>query len=147
MKNIALLIVTSFIFNISAFASQEGTASQSSVAQTSATIQSEKMKEKVQKRGERSHVKVTLKNGTVVDGNISNIEGASFEVTYKKTAQASTISYDDVQKVGGPGLSTGVKIAIGVGIGIGIAAAVLAIEYEKSRNAPYTPEPLFTGSR
>jgi hypothetical protein len=147
MKNIALLIVASLIFNISTFADHATTASQTSQVQTSGTLQSEKMKENVQKRGERSHVKVTLKNGTVVDGNITKIEGASFEVTYKKTAQATTISYDDVKKVGGPGLSAAEKIAIGVGIGIGIAAAVLAIEYEKSRNAPYTPIPLFTSPR
>jgi hypothetical protein len=132
MKNIALLIIASLVFNTCAFAGQAATASGASQTQASGTLQAEKMKDKVQKRGEKSHVKVKLANGTMVDGNISKIGETSFDVTSKKTGQATTIAYADVQKVGGPGLSTGVKIAIGVGIGIGIAAAILAIEVKRS---------------
>lgn len=131
MKNIALVIIASLIFNTCSFAAQAASTS-AAQTQTSGALQAAKVKEKVRNRGEKSHVKVTLTNGTTVDGNISKIAETSFEVTYKKTGQSTTIAYADVQKVGGPGLSTGVKIAIGVGIGIGIVAAILAIEYKRS---------------
>jgi sRNA-binding regulator protein Hfq len=131
MKNIALLIIASLVFNACLFAGQTATTS-AAQTQTSEALQAAKVKENMQKRGEKSRVKVTLTNGTVIDGNISKIEDNSFEVTYKKTGQTTTIAYADVQKVGGPGLSTGVKIAIGVGIGLGIAVAILAIEVKRS---------------
>jgi sRNA-binding regulator protein Hfq len=134
MKNIALVIITSLIFNTCSFASQATTTS-AAQTQTSTTLQAANMKERVQKRGEKSRVKVILSNGTVVDGNISRIEDSSFDVTYKKTGQATTIAYADVQKVGGPGLSTGEKVAIGVGIGIGVVAILLAVAYKHTQDS------------
>ncbi len=134
MKKIALVIITSLIFNTCSFASQATTTS-TAQTQTSTTLQAANMKEKVQKRGEKSRVKVTMTNGTVVDGNISRIEDNSFEVTYKKTGQATTIAYADVQKVGGVGLSTGEKVAIGVGMGLGVVAIVLAVGYKHTKDS------------
>jgi hypothetical protein len=134
MKNIALVIIASLIFNTCSFAGQAATTS-TAQTQTSGTLQAAKVKEKVQKRGDKSRVKVTLTNGTVVDGNISKIEDTSFEVTYKKTGQATTIAYADVQKLGGPGLSTGEKVAIGVGVGLGVVAIVLAVWYGRTKNS------------
>jgi hypothetical protein len=47
-------------------------------------------------------------------------------VNGNKTGQATVIAYTDVQKVQGPGLSTGAKIGIGVAIGVGVLAAITA---------------------
>jgi sRNA-binding regulator protein Hfq len=134
MKNIVFVIIASLIFNTCSLAGQAAPTS-ASQAQTSRALQAAKAKESVQKRGEKSRVKVTLTNGTVVEGNISKIEDNSFEVTYKKTGQATTIAYADVQKLGGPGLSTGEKVAIGVGVGLGVVAVVLAVWYGRTKNS------------
>lgn len=85
-----------------------------------------KIKAQVRKRGagENSKVRVTLGNGTVVKGYISKIDESSSEVQGNKTGQATLIAYTDVQKVQGPGLSTGEKVAIGVAIGVGVIAGI-----------------------
>jgi hypothetical protein len=134
MKNIALVIIASLIFNTCSFAGQAATTP-ASQTQTSEALHAAKVKENVQKRGEKSRVNVTLASGTVVDGNISKIEDNSFEVTDKKTGQATTIAYADVRKVGGAGLSTGGKVAIGVGVGLGVVAIVLAVWYGRTKNS------------
>jgi len=87
-------------------------------------------KDQVQKRGagERSRVRVTLRNKTEVKGYISQIDADSFQVTDNKTGQATTIAYQDVMKVRRNGMSTVAKIAIGAGVVAGamIGAGLLA---------------------
>jgi len=122
MKAISSLLAILLIF-----------CSVTAAAQTAGTVQSDRIKSQVLKRGERSKVKVTMANGTMVKGYISRIEEASFEVNANKTGQATSIPYADVQKIQGPGLSTGVKIAIGVGVGVAIVALVIGIEFAKTR--------------
>lgn len=89
------------------------------------TPQAAKIKAKVQKRGtgEKSPVKVTLANGAEIKGCVSKIEESSFTVTDKKTGQISTIPYADVEKIRGPGLSKGGKIALVV-VGVAVVALV-----------------------
>jgi len=85
-----------------------------------------KYKSQVQKRGvgERSRVRVTLRNTTEVKGYISQIEADTFQVTDRKSGQVTTVPYQDVTRIRGGGMSTGAKIAIAAGIG---AAAIVIL--------------------
>jgi hypothetical protein len=91
-------------------------------------------KREIQKRGtgERSRVKVTLQNKSEVKGYISQIDADTFQVTDWKTGQATTISYQDVSRIRGGGMSTGVKIAIATGIGV--AAVVILVVLRQQLN-------------
>ena len=62
-----------------------------------------------------------------VKGYISKIEDASFEVTDKNTRHTTTISYADVEKVQGSGLSKGAKIGIVAGVAVVVAVVVFAV--------------------
>ena len=90
--------------------------------------QAAKAKNEVQKRGtgERSKVKVTLRDRTEVKGYISQIDADSFQVTDKESSRVTTIAYDDALKVRKNGLSTSAKIAIGAGA-VGGAMIVLGL--------------------
>jgi hypothetical protein len=124
MKIVALLLVWALVFSSTTFA-----------AQSADTPQVAKFKQQVQKRGagEKSRVRVTLANGTMVKGYIDKIDDSSFQVNGKAAGQATSISYTDVRKIQGPGLSTGAKVGIGVVVGLAIAATVIAIIYEKTK--------------
>ena len=119
MKHFTLLLVAVLMFNSVAVtqATQAHEASQS------------KVKAEVQRRGigEKSRVKVRLRNRTQVKGYISKIEDATFDVTDKNTGQATTIPYADVEKLQGSGLSKGAKIGIIVGAAVVIVAVVIAV--------------------
>lgn len=125
MRTLSLLLVALLVF------SNAGSA-----AQTAETPQVIKIKSQVQKRGlgEKSKVRVTLENGSMVKGYISNIEESSFEVNGNKSGPATTIAFTDVQKIQGPGLSKGAKIGIGVVVGAAAVATVGAIIYETKVN-------------
>ena len=87
-------------------------------------------KGEVQKRsvGERSRVRVTLRNQSEVKGYISQIDTDTFQVTGKKSGRVTTIAYQDVARIRGGGMSTVAKIAItaavvaGAMIGLGLLA-------------------------
>jgi len=85
-----------------------------------------KVKSEVQERGtgERSRVRVTLRNKTEVKGYISQIDADSFQVTDKKSGQITTISYEDAMKIRRNGMSTVAKIAIGAGV---VAGAMIGL--------------------
>jgi predicted extracellular nuclease len=125
MRTLSLLLVALLIFSSAGFA-----------AQTTQSPQAVRIKAQIQKRGagEKSKVRVTLGSGTMVKGYVSNIEETSFDVTGSKTGQATSVSYVDVQKIQGPGLSTGAKVGIGVAIGVAIAAVVIAIIFHEASN-------------
>jgi len=119
MKHFTLLLVAVLMFNSVAVAqaTQAQEASQS------------KVKAEVQRRGigEKSQVKVRLRNKTQVKGYISKIEDASFDVTDKNTGRATTIPYADVEKVQGAGLSKGAKIGIIAGVAVVTFVVVIAV--------------------
>ncbi|SRR5947208_2228785 len=121
MKHFTLLLVAVLMFNSVAVAqaTQAQEASQS------------KIKAEVQRRGigEKSRVKVRLRNKTQVKGYISKIEDASFDVTDKNTGQATTIPYADVEKVQGSGLSKGAKIGIIAGVAVVTFVVVIAVAF------------------
>lgn len=118
MRTLSLLLVALLVFSSTGFA-----------AQTAGAAQAPNIKAQVQKRGagEKSKVRVTLGNGTVVKGYISKIDESSFDVNASKTGQATSISYADVQKIQGPGLSTGVKVAIVVVVAVAVVATIIGI--------------------
>jgi hypothetical protein len=78
------------------------------------------IKAKIEKlgTGEKAKVKVELINKTKIKGYVSKIEENSFTVTDSDTGIQTIIAYDQVKKVGGKNLSTGVKIAIAVAIAV-----------------------------
>ena len=120
MKHSTLLLIAVLVLNSVAVPQ---------TTQTQEASQSAKIKAEVQRRGsgEKSRVKVRLRNKEEVKGYISKIEDASFEVTHKDTGRATTIPYADVEKVTGSGLSKGAKIGIIVVVALGVVAAVLAV--------------------
>lgn len=113
------------VYNSAVFAGQAAPASSTTV-QAQETPQAAKIKAKVQNRGtgKNSRVRAKLVNGTEVKGYISKIEEASFTVTDEKTGQTTTVSYADVQKIRGPGLSKGGVIAL---VAVGGAVVVLVV--------------------
>jgi uncharacterized protein HemX len=83
-----------------------------------------KIKTKVAKygTGEKSKVKVELRNQTKIKGYVSAIADDSFTVTDKKTGTPTKIEYAQVKKVmNDNGLSTAGKIGIAVGIAVPVA--------------------------
>lgn len=93
-----------------------------------------KAKREVQKRGagERSRVRVTLRNTTEVKGYLSQIDADNFQVTDRRSGQVTTIAYQDVTKIRGGGMSTGAKIALVTGIGV--AAIVILVVLHQQLN-------------
>ena len=92
-----------------------------------------KAKREVEKRGagERSRVRVTLRNQDEVKGYISQIDTDTFQVTGKKSGRVTTIAYQDVARIRGGGMSTVAKIAITAGVVAGamIGLGLLAYKY------------------
>lgn len=133
VKAVSVLLAILLVHNSAAFAGQAAPTSGTTQVQTQETPQAAKVRTKVQKRGigENSRVKAKLVNGDVVKGYISKIEETSFTVTDKKTGQATTVPYADVQKIQGPGLSNGNKILIGIGVGVVVFGIVVGIILSK----------------
>jgi hypothetical protein len=127
VRTLSLLLVALLVFSSAGYA-----------AQTAETPQVAKIKAQVQKRGagEKSRVRVTLGNGTMMRGYISKIDETSFVVNASKTGQTTSVSYTDVQKVQGPGLSTGAKVAIVVVVGVAVAATIIGIKVATTKIGP-----------
>jgi len=83
----------------------------------------------VEKRGlgERSRVRVTLRNKSEVKGYISQIDADTFQLTDRKSGHVSTVAYQDVSKIREGGMSKGTKIAIAVGIGVVVIVFWIAL--------------------
>ena len=73
--------------------------------------------------GEKAHVSVKLKSGTVLKGNINALDEEDFTVISEVGSQK--VMYSDVEKVKRPGLHPLITVAIIAGIVIGIAAGLL----------------------
>ena len=127
MKTIALLLIVVLALNSNGFAFPTSAPSAGSQTQTGEAKRTAKAKAEVQRRGvgEQSRVRVTLHNGTEVKGYISKVEENSFDVTDRKSGKVVAISYQDVNKVKGPGLSKAAQIVICVGVAIGIVVGIV----------------------
>jgi hypothetical protein len=126
MKTIALFLIVVVSLNGSGFALQATPLSEGTQTQTGEARKAAKAKAEVQKRGlgEQSRVRVSLRDGTEVKGYISKVEENSFEVTDRKSGKVVPISYVDVSKVKGPGLSKPAQVLIVVGVFVGVAAGI-----------------------
>jgi hypothetical protein len=120
MKSVAILLAIVVQLN-------SLTSAQSSVPPAEPSIPAAAIRTEIRKRGagEKSRVKVSLRDGSEVKGYITKIDDSSFEVTDKKTGSSKSVAYVDVRKVQGPGLSSVVKI----GIVVGVVALIILISY------------------
>ena len=73
-------------------------------------------------RDEKTNVTVKLRNGSELNGRITKAADNMFTLKEKNTGAQRDISYSDVAKVNGKGLSKGAKFGILTGI---IAGAVI----------------------
>jgi hypothetical protein len=127
MKNIVLIVISVLICNSVAFAGDASLTALSPQQQAQGNAETAKARSEVQKRGVGARVKVRLSNGTEVAGTVSKVEDASFAVTETRTGLPVTIAYADVQRVHGPGLSRGAKIAIVLGSVLVVAGIVIGV--------------------
>ena len=123
MKTIASGLAMLLVLNTYGWAARKNT--QQEVAGKS--LVTDKAKSEVQKRGtgERSRVKVKLRDKTELKGYISRIDSDSFQLSEEKTGKEITISYNSIENIRGRGMSTGAKVAIGVGVGAAIGVVVM----------------------
>jgi hypothetical protein len=123
MKHLTLLLVVVLVFNSVAVTQS---------MQTEEASEATKIKVTVQKRGigEKSRVKVRLRNKAEVKGYISRIEDVSFDVTEKSTGHATTIPYANVESVQKLGLPRAAKIGIIVGVAVAIVVVAFAVGFK-----------------
>jgi len=129
MKTIAVLLIAVLTLNSGRSRSQTFEPCAASEAPTHGTLQAATAKAEVQRRGigEKSRVRVKLRDGTEVKGHINKIEENSFEVTDNKSGKTTSIRYDDASEIHRGRMSKTAKILIAVGIvgaWIGIATAL-----------------------
>lgn len=100
-------------------------------AQSGATdAQTTNVKAEVAKRvaNKKTKVKVKMRSGEQLKGQIDQSDENGFTITQDKTNSQVKISYADVEKVSGRGgLSTAAKVGIIVGIAIGVLAIVVIV--------------------
>src|SRR5687767_4244017 len=77
--------------------------------------------------GERSLVKLKLRDGTRLEGYVAAADEATFTVVNPKTGAATAVAYPQVRQAKGNNLSTGAKVAIGVGIAVLVVAILYAV--------------------
>ncbi len=129
MKSASLLLVITLVVQSAAIAATPSSHPQSAQTPSQQITQVVKIKADVQKHGtgEKARVKVTLRDKTQIKGSISQIEDSSFSITDTKAGGTKSISYADVERIQGAGLSKGAKIAIGVGVGVAVAVVAFGI--------------------
>ena len=90
-----------------------------------------RIKAEVNRRVDKNEnrVKVKLQNGSEVKGRITQRTEENFTLTDEKTGAKTDISYSDVQKLSGRGMSKKTKIAIGVGAAVATFAALFAYAF------------------
>ena len=76
--------------------------------------------------GKEALVRVKLRDGTKLNGYVSEANEDNFVVVDSKTGNATTVPYPQVKQVKGNNLSTGAKIAISIGIAVGLIVLLVA---------------------
>lgn len=95
-----------------------------------ADVQPTKVKAEVAKRvaNNKTKVKVKMRTGEEVKGQINQSDDNGFTLTQDKTNKQVQISYAEVEKVSGRGgLSTAAKIGIVAAIAVGVLAIVVVV--------------------
>ncbi len=132
MKRISILLVALLFVQNVALGATPTPGPQTAQISSQQPAQAEKVKAEVHKRGisEKARVRVTLHNKSQQKGYISRFEDTSCSITDKKTRQKNSISYADVERIQGGGLSKGAEIGIAVGAGVAVTAFLIwAIKY------------------
>lgn len=98
---------------------------------TNETNEATKIKAEVIRRADKkeNRVKIKLQNGSEMKGRITQTAEDSFTLTDEKTGAKTDISYADVQKLEGRGMSKKTKVAIGVGAAVATFAAAFAYAF------------------
>jgi hypothetical protein len=98
---------------------------------TNETNEATKIKAEVFRRTEKkeNRVKIKLQNGSEMKGRITQTAEDSFTLTDEKTGVRTDISYADVQKLEGRGMSKKTKVAIIAGAAVATFAAVFAYAF------------------
>ena len=96
-------------------------AEQSKLAEQTAKIKTE-----ISKRvtGQKTRVKLKLRSGAEMKGRLNQAGNDDFTFTNEKGGQQVTITYADVERVKGRGLSTGAKF--GIIAAVAVTAVVIA---------------------
>jgi hypothetical protein len=126
MKQLAPILAFTLVFqsNASAFPASDAAQGSSHVNEVKTEIQKYDTAKKKQ-------VKVTLRSGNELKGYVSRLDDVSFDLT-EKSGRVSKLSYEDVEKVHGGGLSRGAKIGIVVAGAIAVVALVFAIGLKRA---------------
>lgn len=70
--------------------------------------------------GQDAQVKIKLKDGTKLNGYISEINADSFVVINEKSGVATEVPYSSPKQIKGNNLSNGAWLAIGIGLAVGL---------------------------
>jgi hypothetical protein len=121
MKQIAFLLALTLAFQTNVSALPESDAAQGS-------SQVNNVRTEIQKydTAKKKQIKVTLRDGNELKGYVSRSDEMSFDLA-EKSGHVSKLSYEEVDKVHGAGLSRGAKIAIVVGSAVAVVAVVFAV--------------------
>lgn len=109
-------------------------AGQAKTAEQSKMIaQTAKIKAEISKRveGNKTKVKLKLRNGVEMRGRLYQAGNDDFTFTDEKGGRQVTVAYADVEHLKGRGLSTGAKFGIIVGV---VAAAAVVVVVVGGRN-------------
>ena len=147
MKWSALLLVLALAFNQSGLALQTLEPNGESLVQTPEQSKTAKVKAEVARRGvgEKSRVRVKLRNKLDVKGHITQIEEDRFQLQIEPDwLDADTskdrlveIHYAEVQKIRGP-RSRAASIGVGVGLTaalVAVLAAILVLKYDRYKRS------------
>lgn len=113
---IAILILQ-FLFVAPAFAQSSNTEAETAKIKTALTKYG---------TGEKSKVKIRLRDGREIKGYIAELNANDFVVADSKTKNRTTIAYTDAAKVRKSGLSLGAKIGIAALVVGAIGVIVIA---------------------
>lgn len=121
MKQVAFLLALTLAFQTNVSALPESDAAQGS-------SQVNNVRTEIQKydTAKKKQIKVTLRDGNELKGYVSRSDEMSFDLA-EKSGHVSKLSYEEVDKVHGAGLSRGAKIAIVVGSAVAVVAVVFAV--------------------
>ena len=97
--------------------------------QTSDGDDDAKVKSEIAKRvaHKKTRVKIKLRDGGEVKGNIDQANDTGFTLTEDKTGKRLDLSYNSVEKVSGRGMSTLTKVGIAVGVGVIVVGIFVAV--------------------
>ena len=121
MKQVAFLLALTLAFQTNVSALPESDA-----AQGSSQVNNVRTEIQQYDTAKKKQIKVTLRDGNELKGYVSRSDEMSFDLA-EKSGHVSKLSYEEVDKVHGAGLSRGAKIAIVVGSAVAVVAVVFAV--------------------